>query len=83
MIPTTLHPSIVELLGFFAYEHLPEHLQVISKPFHDLAQKMVDELGVSYHDGYPAGRLKLAGGVGSQTPLFAIHGERLRKSLPS
>jgi hypothetical protein len=43
----SLHPSIVELLGFFDYEHLPEHLQVISKPFHDLAQKMVDELGVS------------------------------------
>lgn len=24
-------------LRFFAYSHLPEHLQAISKPFHDLA----------------------------------------------
>lgn len=39
-----LHPSIVELLGFFAYEHLPSFLQTISKPFHDLAHEMVDKL---------------------------------------
>lgn len=28
------------LIQFFAYEHLPEHLKVISKPFHDMAQNM-------------------------------------------
>ena len=38
----------------------------------------LDELGVVYHDGYPAGRVKLAAGAdGRITPLSAIHGERL------
>jgi hypothetical protein len=32
-----LHPSIVSLLRYFEYAHLPEHLQWISRPFHDLA----------------------------------------------
>jgi hypothetical protein len=27
-----------------AYEHLPEHLQAVSQPFHDLAQQMIDLL---------------------------------------
>jgi hypothetical protein len=35
---------------------------------------------VRYHDGYPAGRLKLAEGDGYLTPLYAIHGERLTVS---
>ena len=29
-----------ELLQFFEYVHLPEHLQVISRPFGELAQLM-------------------------------------------
>lgn len=29
-----------QLLQFFAYEHLPEHLQTVSKPFGDLAREM-------------------------------------------
>ena len=40
----------------------------------------LDELGVTYVDGYPAGRVKLADGAGHQTPLYAIHGERLTVS---
>jgi len=32
------------LLQFFAYEHLPEHLKVISKPFCDLAHQMAETL---------------------------------------
>ncbi|WP_454629466.1 hypothetical protein [Bradyrhizobium cenepequi] len=32
------------LLQFFAYEHLPPHLQAVSKPFGDMARKMVAEL---------------------------------------
>ena len=40
----------------------------------------LDELGVTYRDGYPAGRVKLAEGTGHQTPLYAIHGERLTVS---
>lgn len=29
------------LLQFFLYEHLPPHLQAVSKPFHDLAWAIV------------------------------------------
>lgn len=36
---TTLHPSVQHVLNFFAYSHLPTHLQVISKDFYDLAIK--------------------------------------------
>ena len=32
------------MLQFFAYEHLAEHLQSISRPFGVLAQWMVDDL---------------------------------------
>lgn len=30
------------ILQFFAYAHLPPHLQSVSKPFGDLAQQIVD-----------------------------------------
>lgn len=29
---------------FFAYTHLPEHLQVVSKPFADLAAQVISTL---------------------------------------
>lgn len=32
------------LLQFFAYEHLPPHLQVVSKPFGDMARGLADSL---------------------------------------
>lgn len=32
------------ILQFFAYEHLPERLQVVSKPFGDLARSLVETL---------------------------------------
>lgn len=32
------------MMQFFAYAHLPAHLQEISKPFGDLAQHIVDTL---------------------------------------
>lgn len=32
------------LLQFFAYEHLPQHLQVVSKPFRELAERITAEL---------------------------------------
>jgi hypothetical protein len=32
------------LLQFFKYEHLPAHLQAISKPFGDLARSLADTL---------------------------------------
>ena len=32
------------LLQFFKYDHLPEHLQKVSKPFRDLAQSLANDL---------------------------------------
>lgn len=32
------------ILQFFAYAHLPPHLQAVSKPFGDLAQEIVTTL---------------------------------------
>lgn len=32
------------MLQFFAYAHLPEHLQRVSAPFGDLAQQIVETL---------------------------------------
>ena len=38
-----MHPSIEAILQFFKYDHLPPHLQEVSKPFcelaHDVAEK--------------------------------------------
>jgi ATP-dependent Clp protease ATP-binding subunit ClpA len=45
--PTEARSTPVEeepLLQFFAYEHLPEHLQEDSKPFGDLARRLVETL---------------------------------------
>lgn len=38
------HPSTTGIARYFAYDHLPAHLQAISKPAHDLAEAMVGEL---------------------------------------
>lgn len=35
------------LLQFFAYAHLPAHLQIISKPFGELAQHICDTLPIN------------------------------------
>lgn len=32
------------LLQFFVYEHLPPHLQAVSKPFGDLARQLAAQL---------------------------------------
>jgi ATP-dependent Clp protease ATP-binding subunit ClpA len=45
--PTESRSTLLEeqpLLQFFAYEHLPEHLQEHSKPFGDLARRLVETL---------------------------------------
>jgi len=38
------HPGTTQLLGFFAYDHLPPFLQAVSSPCHDLAFDMVTTL---------------------------------------
>ena len=37
-----MHPAITHVLKFFAYSHLPEKLQAVSKPFGDLAQQVAE-----------------------------------------
>jgi hypothetical protein len=37
-----MHPAITHVLRFFAYEHLPPHLQEVSKPFCELARQVAD-----------------------------------------
>jgi hypothetical protein len=37
------HPAVTEILKYFKFEHLPPHLQAISKPCCELAYLMADE----------------------------------------
>ncbi len=37
-----MHLAISHVLKFFSYAHLPEKLQVVSKPFADLAQQVAE-----------------------------------------
>ncbi len=38
------HPATTGLLRYFAYDHLPEHLQAVSRPCAELAAEMVEAL---------------------------------------
>jgi hypothetical protein len=38
-----LHPGTRHFIKLFAYDHLPEHLQKLSKPCHDLAMEMIKQ----------------------------------------
>ncbi|MFE5996779.1 hypothetical protein ACFQ6C_07775 [Streptomyces sp. NPDC056454] len=44
MDTTGRHPSTAQAVRGFAYDHLPAELQEVSKPFHDLAQTLLDRL---------------------------------------
>lgn len=37
-------PAMSPIIEFFKYEHLPPHLQAVSKPINDLARQMDDDL---------------------------------------
>lgn len=41
---TARHSSVVAVLKHFKYEHLPPHLQAVSKPVGDVAFQMADTL---------------------------------------
>lgn len=41
---TSRHPSTIAVLKHFRFEHLPAHLQEVSRPFGELAEKMADTL---------------------------------------
>lgn len=49
-----LHPATEEILKYFTYEHLPEHLQTVSKKFHHLA------FHLAYHSGLEGPELTMA-----------------------
>lgn len=38
------HPAVTGLLRYFAYAHLPEHLQRVSRPFGELAEHLAATL---------------------------------------
>lgn len=38
----TRHPSTQHILQFFAFAHLPAHLQEVSRPFGELAERIAD-----------------------------------------
>ena len=37
-----MHPAVVDILKHFEYEHLPEHLQMISRPICEMALDMAN-----------------------------------------
>jgi hypothetical protein len=37
-----MHPAISHIMQFFAWEHLPPHLQAVSRPFGELAQLVAE-----------------------------------------
>ncbi|HEY0935900.1 MAG TPA: hypothetical protein VGD91_19440 [Trebonia sp.] len=39
-----IHPATAEILRYFAYDHLPPHLQAVSAPVGELAIQMAAEL---------------------------------------
>jgi len=42
-----MHPSIAAIMTHFTYEHLPEHLQDVSKPIAELAHSMATSPNLS------------------------------------
>lgn len=44
--PQQTAPQTEHILQFFSYEHLPPHLQAVSKAFCDLARIIVGDLGL-------------------------------------
>lgn len=44
MSESTYHPNVQHLLDMFAYEHLPQYLQSVSKRFSDMAHQMTNSL---------------------------------------
>ncbi|PNG20323.1 hypothetical protein [Streptomyces cahuitamycinicus] len=40
----TIHPATAQMLGNFRFDHLPAHLQEVSRPFHALAHRLAETL---------------------------------------
>ncbi|MDI3341622.1 MAG: hypothetical protein QJR03_13950 [Sphaerobacter sp.] len=41
---TGRHPSTVHIAKYFRFDHLPPHLQAVSRACHDLAEQMIRAL---------------------------------------
>lgn len=37
-----MHPAITHVLAYFKWDHLPEKLQAVSKPFGELAEQVAN-----------------------------------------
>lgn len=46
-----LHPAHARLISQFGYQHLPEHLQAVSRPFYVLAFEVVERAANGDADG--------------------------------
>lgn len=44
IVPEDRHPGTRHFAPLFRYDHLPEHLQAVSKPIHDVAELMINTL---------------------------------------
>lgn len=64
-------PPVLPILVFFEYAHLPEHLQAVSRPFHDLAHA-----AAAWNTAHPA---ELAAGL---RKLLEAKDCLVRASLP-
>lgn len=45
MTDNSHYNDVVHMINLFGYEHLPQYLQDVSKPMHDLAVQMASDLG--------------------------------------
>lgn len=43
-MPAELHPAVERMLDNFRFDHLPGHLQAVSRPFHHLAHQLAETL---------------------------------------
>ena len=62
------------MLQFFAYEHLPEHLQAVSKPFGELAEHIVNTLPMNPERTVALRKLMEAKDCAVRALLFTAHG---------
>lgn len=62
--------QVEEVAQFFAYKHLPPHLQDVSRPFAELATKMITDLPVNSERGVALRKLLEAKDCAVRALLF-------------
>jgi hypothetical protein len=71
------------LLQFFAYEHLPDHLQTVSKPFGDLAREMARTLPLNAESTTALRKLLEAKDCAVRAVVYVADAAQSRRSLPA